>query len=325
MADFPIDAPVGASRSVPWVQYAGGVASLALMAGLAVWGGKLVMRDVSGVPIVRAAEGPMREVPETPGGQIADHEGLAVNHVAATGLSAPAELEARLAPAATELAPDDLAAPQAAAPAEAAPTIPAISASGIPALESDEEVQSLVDQILADAGATPLSSAPLPSAAPQSAAPEGLPAADDPNLVTVMVNGNPVVTRRAAPPSSPLAVPVALRPKARPAGLAARPAAPAEAPAPQPAPEAGPVPPGTPLIQLGAFDSAAVAEAQWAIFAASFPQLLGSKTHFVETARRQGKTFYRLRVRGFADTGEARRLCSALKAEQLDCIAAVQR
>ena len=37
--------------------FAGAAVSLALIAGVSVWGYKLVMRDVSGIPVVRAAEG----------------------------------------------------------------------------------------------------------------------------------------------------------------------------------------------------------------------------------------------------------------------------
>ena len=39
---------------------AGGVLSLALIAGVCVWGYKLMMRDVTGIPIVRSVQGDMR-------------------------------------------------------------------------------------------------------------------------------------------------------------------------------------------------------------------------------------------------------------------------
>ena len=48
-----------------WV---GALMSVALIAGLGVWGYQLAMRDVTGVPVVRALEGPMRVTPEEPGG-----------------------------------------------------------------------------------------------------------------------------------------------------------------------------------------------------------------------------------------------------------------
>jgi hypothetical protein len=52
---------------------------VALVVGLGVWGYKLAVRDVRGVPVIQAMDGPMRIAPEIPGGEIADHQGLAVN------------------------------------------------------------------------------------------------------------------------------------------------------------------------------------------------------------------------------------------------------
>ena len=48
---------------------AGALTSVALIAGLAIWGYRLAVRDVTGVPVIRAMEGPMRVAPEDPGGQ----------------------------------------------------------------------------------------------------------------------------------------------------------------------------------------------------------------------------------------------------------------
>ena len=58
------------------------ISSVALIVGLAVWGWKLWQRYVTGIPVVRALEGPMRIQPENPGGRPAEHQGLAVNAVA---------------------------------------------------------------------------------------------------------------------------------------------------------------------------------------------------------------------------------------------------
>ena len=54
--------------------WAGAAVSLALIVGIGVWGYKMLARDVSGVPVVRAASGkPMRVQPEDPGGSPAMH------------------------------------------------------------------------------------------------------------------------------------------------------------------------------------------------------------------------------------------------------------
>ncbi|MGR3496692.1 SPOR domain-containing protein [Citreimonas sp.] len=70
-----------------FTHWAGAAVSLSLIAGIGVWGYKLVARDVSGVPVVLAAEGPMRIAPEDPGGRLADHQGLSVNTIAGIGVA----------------------------------------------------------------------------------------------------------------------------------------------------------------------------------------------------------------------------------------------
>lgn len=77
--------------------------SLALIAGLLAWGYELWKRDVTGIPVIRAMEGPMRVAPADPGGTRAPHQGLAVNAVTAgAGTDSPAEKVA-LAPEAPAL------------------------------------------------------------------------------------------------------------------------------------------------------------------------------------------------------------------------------
>ena len=80
--------PVSAGKMI---NAAGAVVSLALIAGIGVWGYKLVMRDVTGIPVVKALEGPMRVMPDNPGGEIAPNACLSVNAVAAEGEAAPPE------------------------------------------------------------------------------------------------------------------------------------------------------------------------------------------------------------------------------------------
>ncbi|HLQ20286.1 MAG TPA: SPOR domain-containing protein, partial [Tabrizicola sp.] len=91
------------------VNIAGAATSLALVVGLGIWGYKLAVRDVRGVPVIQAMDGPMRIAPEDPGGEIADHQGLSVNTVAAVGTAAPLPERIVLAPRPVDLAPEDTA------------------------------------------------------------------------------------------------------------------------------------------------------------------------------------------------------------------------
>ncbi len=93
------------ARAGTYLQLMGAAASVALVAGGVWWGVSLMLRDASGVPVVRAMEGPMRLSPENPGGEVADHAGLAVNAIAAEGQAAAPEERLVLAPAASDLQP----------------------------------------------------------------------------------------------------------------------------------------------------------------------------------------------------------------------------
>jgi hypothetical protein len=156
------------------VNLAGAAVSLALIAGIGVWGYKLVVRDVSGVPVVRAAEGPMRVQPESPGGRPAAHQGLAVNEVAGQGTAAPPPDRLTLAPRPVSLRDEDeafgeltLASARASDADRPAETYSLQQAKEPPSREA--ALLALADQIAR--GASPLSPLQEPVAAPL---PEGL-------------------------------------------------------------------------------------------------------------------------------------------------------
>ncbi len=106
--------------------------SLVLLAGFATWGWKLAVRDVSGVPVVRALEGPMRLAPDDPGGLRAAHQGLSVNAVAGgEAIAAPERI--LLAPSPPALDMPETALPEAVLPPGAiAPTTPGVTRSPVP-------------------------------------------------------------------------------------------------------------------------------------------------------------------------------------------------
>lgn len=81
----------------------GALVSVGLVVGVLVWGYSLAVRDVTGVPVVQALEGPMRVAPEDPGGMRAAYQGLSVNAVAAEGLAADLPDRIRLAPPPVDL------------------------------------------------------------------------------------------------------------------------------------------------------------------------------------------------------------------------------
>lgn len=90
--------PRATARGQAIANWIGAILSVALIIGISVWGYRLIARDVTGVPVVRALEGPIRVIPDDPGGRQAAYRGLAVNAVAAEGVAAPAPEQVVLAP-----------------------------------------------------------------------------------------------------------------------------------------------------------------------------------------------------------------------------------
>ena len=136
----------------------GSLISVGLIVGMGVWGYKLLVRDVSGVPVVRAAEGPMRVLPENPGGRQALNQGLAVNDVAAVGTAAEPAETLILAPEPLdlnfELGPETAAAPDAALDDETAAILALAQsiADGVQPLEPLDPVRAEAPKVTGGLG-----------------------------------------------------------------------------------------------------------------------------------------------------------------------------
>ena len=290
-------------RARRMVNLAGAVCSVALVLGLGTWGYRLAVRDVAGVPVMRAMAGPMRVTPSDPGGNQASNQGLSVNAIAATGTTAPVADQITLAPRPVALLPGDTSVALGSAAATAAdgaatPVALAISgqatagtATGLLIAPLDEGATTLID------AATGLS-----------------------------------VDLADADPETPASVTAgrSLRPQARPASLAAAAATLSDVQAvaaPGPVTEIDPasVVTGTRLAQLGAFDTPDLAREKFALLQVQFGDLMAGKAMLVQAAQSGGRSFYRLRAHGFTGDDEARRFCAAFQAEDADCIPVAQR
>ena len=76
-----------------------------------------------------------------------------------------------------------------------------------------------------------------------------------------------------------------------------------------------------PVVQVGAFDSSAIAENQWARLSGKNSSLFSGKSPVIQQHDSNGRSFWRLRVAGFGSLSEARQFCSALKSSGTDCLA----
>ncbi len=286
------------SRVISW---AGALLSLALIAALCVWGYRLATRDVSDVPVVRASQGPMRVAPDDPGGKTAEHQGLAVNRVAAGGgVAAPAE-RLVLAPRPEGLADEDLPVSELGVNGEAGQS--KLSRYDGPGGTLDPAVFGV------DAGHPAAAGNPTSMAGSESVG-EGAPLDDTAR------------DRRGGLVRSPVPLP-------RPAvdlvaqSVARAVAKSVESRSVEVKPSSFPV--GTPLAQLGAYDSPEIARSEWTRLTERFPEFLRGRNWFVEETVSGGRSFFRLRTSGFDSFNDSKRFCSLFTVEGQDCVAVRSR
>lgn len=134
----------------------------------------------------------------------------------------------------------------------------------------------------------------------------------------------PTAVVGAAQPLRPAAPPTAAQPAPAPVAKAAPPAmtpppAPKAAAAPTPASPVAKAASGSAAVQIGAFSSPALADKGWNDAAGVAPGLAAGKGKSVEKVERDGSTFYRTTVTGFANRTDANAFCSALKAAGKQC------
>lgn len=270
-------------------QMGGAALSVALLLGGVVWGYQLAMRDVTGIPVIRAVAGPMRQAPAVPGGSETSHQGLSVNAIAAAGTALPLPETLRLAPKPMDVTDEDIAGME---PLE--PQGEATLAAAAPAPAPVAELAPVT--------------AIAPAAVPQPA-PEALPATQEDAVAAALAEALGLEQPAVAPASEEVA---SLDAAAEPAPPAAEIAY-------------DTIAPGTLLVQLGAFDDQDKARAEWARLTTTFAELMGGKSLVIQPAQSGGKTFYRLRAHGFATDDDTRRFCTAMLAENATCIPVAQR
>lgn len=333
----------GGSGALParLVRVGGMVLSAGLIAGLVIWGTRLALHQAHGLPILKAPPGPARTAPVDPGGELARHMGLAVNAVTADGTAAPTAASVTLAPDpamldATDGVSDKLTIsggssldtpdlPVAPPNREVLPSETLAAMKPAPGQLSEPLPDNIADPVddpdavAADAAVAAALGIELP------AAPATMPVAD---TATSPAADTAALTAEGAPVASVV-------PRARPAGAAKTAAAAesgdvtdaalAQALATPVAPtgpldlDAATIAKGTFLAQIGDFDTAEAAQAEWGRAAGDFSALFRDKRRVITQAQVSGRPLYRLRVAGFEGRDDARRFC-ALFASRGRCV-----
>lgn len=284
-----------------WVSIGGAVSSVALVLGLAYWGYALAVRDVTGVPVMRAATGAMRIAPADPGGEQALNQGLTVNAVAALGTSAKSADTIMLAPMSVALQPDDLpvqpvesASPQDTSLQDAGTQIPAVEPSTISATAveataaepapvlTQDSVDAAVAAALAEASGTEIASDTSPVLRP-------MPRPVDGGVATVQADDTAVAA------SGNLET------------------------------DANAIPTGAILAQFDAYETEDLARAKFSDLQQRFGGVMAGKSMVVQPVESNGRTIYRLRAYGLTSEDDARNFCAALQAEGTECVPVAQR
>jgi hypothetical protein len=288
------------------MQVAGAVCTILALIGAGYWGYALAVRDAHGIPVVRAQVDPLRIAPETPGGKVSANQGLAVNNIPAASAVIAAPDQITLAPQVAELTPEDTQIIEGGSFAQPA------------GAGSDAALAGASDQVLAvpqTASGISADLTALPDALPEDMPMTDAEAVERALEAALAEGGDPMLD--VAADSAPDA---ALAP-AEPASMSATdPVAP-------PTAELDPttIAVGTPMAQLGAFDTADTARAEWANLQTRFTELMAGKSLVVEPAKSGGRDFFRLRAHGFASEDDSRRFCAAILAENGSCFPVDQR
>ena len=220
------------------------------------------------------------------------------------------------------------------------------SASSAPALAANDDPAPLAlyappapaeteELVAAALESGPVMPESAPESAPVSVAQVELPASNAAPVAEangIVFVSNPVIqplrglVAMVAPSASTATAPAAApAPAARPVRVAganvparaARPAAPAAAPAP--AAPTGPVRTTGWSVQLGAFQSLAIAQERWASISRRNASVLASRDGISTSATVNGRTVYRLSATGFDSRAAAASACAAVSRAGGDC------
>ncbi len=281
-----------------WV---GAALSLSLLTGAIGWSYKLIVRDISQIPIVRAQLGPLRVAPDDPGGLTAANQGLSVTQLAVNERPLLSD-EIFLAPAAEVLSEENVA------------------------LQISEENSSITNKEKFDTlEVSTENSLDLKILPEQNAT--GLASNNEAVLSTAAFSPKKLEIENAVSLALSLTNEIdssfySLRPKIRPVVLNQ---IQTDNIAQSVANElVVTLPVGSAVVQLGAFESKSLAKIEWQRLEVLLGSVLTSKNMVIQKAESGGKVFYRLRAFGFDDLSDARQFCSAVN-DKVACIPVVTR
>lgn len=289
------------------IRWAGAVASVGLVLGIAYWTFQLGQRDALEVPVIRAMNGLARITPDNPQGTQADHQGLAVNTVLA-GDATEQEDEVSLAPDTQGLSAED----------ESMSSLD--NTDGMLHVDAASVLTEITSELVTEA-----------VVAPGEATTSNV--AEDPLLTD---QAGPIFIPKPRSAADGMTLPIR-RPDAFGSvdamsdeieGLLQE-VLPQEGGTSQTVPEqqrlttpyGNPVlDPGSALVQLGAFNSAEDAANAWMKFQDENNDLLAERKRVIAPIETGGRVLFQLWAAGFEGVNETNILCETIRARGVDCI-----
>lgn len=312
----------------------GATVALGIIFTLGVWFYRLGDRDARNVPIIRADGGPVKRIPDDPGGAKTPHQGI-TSYSAGDGATASAGA-AVIAPEPVEPKRDDVAMGELkpAGAEDAAPTTDDADEGTAVTDPLKAEIARAVDKITprdaavaeapADDDPEERSTAPedateAPVRARQDEAEEKVAALDTDATGDASTIPDEEIRFPGSSEFAPDRSPSAPR---RPVNLVARSAAAAKS-AETAATDLIERAASSPFqIQLAADPDKSAIVKMWGRISKSNADVLRGRALAIQTTVSGGTTYYRLRVGPFATRSEATSVCQALKARKQDCIVA---
>jgi hypothetical protein len=294
MANVSVDANIG-EKNANYVRYAnivGACISFIVFIGVLGWGARTLMRDSSGVPVVRALEGPTRVSPSEPGGVPASHQGLTVNQVSSSQKNLFIDESLQLAPAPINLKLEDIPIGTVIIQEVAEPIkykkIEALLAGAL--IINSNGDKEIVDQLASMLAATSLGS-PTDN----------------------LINKDNTIKILSMTKASNVQLNASFRPKLR-SNFLVKTLLDSNIIAGD-----GKIPLGTQMVQLGAYTDKQAASQAWKDLSAHHSDYFIGKANVILTGKIADQEIYRLRVYGFKDIAESRRLCTALRGQNTEC------